>query len=171
MLQELFNPKKEQRRELAFGEMVYRTGDIVLQLMNNPDENVYNGDRGEIVAIFYAKENEERQDQVVISFDGTEVVYNKKDLNQITLAYCCSIHKSQGSEFPIVVMPVVRNYSRMLRRNLIYTGITRAKQYLILCGELKAIHTAISKEEEVTRHSMLCTKLQLLKKDGNEQLT
>ncbi len=171
MLQQLFNPKSEQRRELTFGDITYRTGDIVLQLMNNAEEHVYNGDRGEIVAIFYAKENEERQDQVVISFDGTEVVYNKKDLNQITLAYCCSIHKSQGSEFPIVVMPVVRNYARMLRRNLIYTGITRAKQFLILCGELKAIHTAIAKEEEVIRHSMLCEKLKQLDENGNGQLT
>ncbi|WP_100406608.1 SF1B family DNA helicase RecD2 [Bacillus solitudinis] len=162
MLQRLFNPPSEQRRELLFGDAIYRTGDMVLQLMNNPEEHVYNGDRGEIVAIFYAKENEERQDQVVISFEGTEVVYNKKDLNQITLAYCCSIHKSQGSEFPIVVMPIVRNYARMLRRNLIYTGITRAKQFLLLCGEVQAIHTAVSKNEEIIRHSKLTEKLMTL---------
>lgn len=162
MLQDLFNPKKEQRRELSFGDVVFRTGDIVLQLINNPDEHVYNGDRGEIVAIFYAKENAERQDQVVISFDGTEVVYPKKDLNQITHAYCCSIHKSQGSEFPIVVMPVVRSYTRMLRRNLLYTGITRAKQFLLLCGEMHSIYTAITQKEELVRNSMLRLKLQQL---------
>ncbi|MCM3762305.1 ATP-dependent RecD-like DNA helicase [Alkalihalobacillus oceani] len=162
MLQELFNPATEQRRELRFGEVVYRTGDIVLQLVNNPDENVYNGDRGEIVAVFYAKENAERQDQLVISFDGTEVVYPKKDLNQITHAYCCSIHKSQGSEFPIVVMPVVRSYSRMLRRNLLYTGITRAKQFLLLCGELRTMYAAITEKDELLRHSMLKEKLQQL---------
>ncbi|WP_332633471.1 SF1B family DNA helicase RecD2 [Halalkalibacter flavus] len=162
MLQNLFNPKTDQRREIAFGDVVYRTGDIVLQLVNNPDENVYNGDRGEIVAIFYAKENQERQDQLVISYDGIEVVYLKKDLNQITHAYCCSIHKAQGSEFPIVVMPIVRNYARMLRRNLLYTGITRAKQFLLLCGDLKAIHTAITQKDEMNRNSMLQEKLQQL---------
>ncbi|KMK76627.1 ATP-dependent RecD-like DNA helicase [Alkalihalobacillus pseudalcaliphilus] len=162
MLQDLFNPKTEQKREIKFGEVAYRTGDVVLQLVNNAEENVYNGDRGEIVAVFYAKENEEKQDQLVISFDGIEVVYLKKDLNQITHAYCCSIHKSQGSEFPIVVMPIVRSYHRMLRRNLIYTGITRAKQFLLLCGELPAIHTAITKKNDTTRHSMLKEKLQEL---------
>ncbi|NEU31578.1 ATP-dependent RecD-like DNA helicase [bacterium LRH843] len=171
-LQELFNPKRENRRELGFGDVVYRTGDMVLQLVNNPDEQVYNGDRGEIVAIFYAKENAERVDQVVISFDGTEVVYPKKDLNQITHAYCCSIHKSQGSEFPIVVMPVVRNYSRMLKRNLLYTGITRAKQFLLLCGELQSIHTAITQKEELVRNSMLVQRLRSLNENsGNSQPT
>ncbi|ARK29240.1 SF1B family DNA helicase RecD2 [Halalkalibacter krulwichiae] len=162
MLQQLFNPHSDQRREISFGDVVYRTGDVVLQLVNNPDENVYNGDRGEIVAIFYAKENQEKQDQVVISFDGIEVIYQKKDLNQITHAYCCSIHKAQGSEFPIVVMPVVRSYARMLRRNLLYTGITRAKQFLLLCGDLKAIHSAITQKEELHRNSMLQMKLRNL---------
>ncbi|GAE35071.1 SF1B family DNA helicase RecD2 [Halalkalibacter akibai] len=169
MLQNLFNPKTEQRRELSFGDVVYRTGDVVLQLVNNPEENVYNGDRGEIVAIFYAKENQEKQDQLVISFDGIEVVYLKKDLNQITHAYCCSIHKAQGSEFPIVVMPVVKNYARMLRRNLLYTGITRAKQFLLLCGDLKAMHTAITQKEELVRNSMLQFKLQNLKVEKADQ--
>ena len=93
---------------------------------------------GEVVAVFYAKENTEKQDMVVVSFDGIEVTYTRQDLNQITLAYCCSIHKSQGSEFPIVIsihLPIVKSYYRMLRRNLIYTAITRSKQFLIICGE------------------------------------
>ncbi|WP_017728603.1 SF1B family DNA helicase RecD2 [Halalkalibacterium ligniniphilum] len=167
MLQQLFNPKTEQKREISFGDVVYRTGDVVLQLVNNPDEQVYNGDRGEIVTIFYAKETVEKQDQIVISFDGTEVVYLKKDLNQITHAYCSSIHKSQGSEFPIVVMPVVRGYSRMLRKNLIYTGITRAKQFLLLCGELSSLNQAIREKDEIIRYSKLTEKLKLaLEKDN-----
>ncbi|MCK0470940.1 ATP-dependent RecD-like DNA helicase [Halalkalibacter sp. APA_J-10(15)] len=169
LLQELFNPKKEGRRELSFGDIVYRTGDVVLQLVNNPEEHVYNGDRGEIVAIFYAKENVEKQDQLVVSFDGKEVVYPKRELNQITHAYCCSIHKSQGSEFPIVVMPVLRSYARMLRRNLIYTGITRAKQFLLLCGELSAFRSAITQQNELERHSMLKDKLEQMA-SGKSQL-
>ncbi|OIJ16612.1 hypothetical protein BKP37_05100 [Anaerobacillus alkalilacustris] len=158
-LQNIFNPKKEKQREMLFGEVTYRVGDVVLQLVNNPDENVFNGDRGEIVAIIYAKENIEKQDQMVISFDGIEVIYTKQDLNQITLAYCCSVHKSQGSEFPIVIMPIVRGYHRMLRRNLVYTGITRAKEYLILCGEVKAFQTAIDQQNEMKRNTLLKERL------------
>ena len=82
----------------------------------------------------------------------------KKDLNQLKHAYCSSIHKAQGSEFPIVIMPVVKGYHRMLKRNLIYTGITRAKQYLILCGEMEAFQMAVLKEDE-RRNTMLCEKL------------
>lgn len=119
---------KEKRRELNFGDHTYRVGDKVLQLINQPDKNIFNGDIGEIVAIFYAKETEEKVDQLVVSFDGNEVTYPRQDLHQITLAYCCSIHKSQGSEFPIVILPIVRGYHRMLRRNLIYTAITRSKE-------------------------------------------
>lgn len=158
-LQNIFNPKKEKQREIVFGDVVYRVGDVVLQLVNNPEENVFNGDRGEIVALFYAKENVEKQDQLIISFDGIEVTYTKQDLNQITLAYCCSVHKSQGSEFPIVIMPIVRGYYRMLRRNLVYTGITRAKEYLILCGEVQAFQTAIQQQNEMKRNTMLKEKL------------
>ena len=105
-----------------------------MQLVNQPESQVFNGDIGEIVSVFYAKENVEQQDMIIVSFDGIEVTYTKPDLNQITHAYCCSIHKSQGSEFPIVIMPIVKSYNRMLRRNLIYTGITRSKKFLIICG-------------------------------------
>ena len=158
-LQLIFNPKKEQHREIQFGEITYRVGDVVLLLVNNPEEHVYNGDRGEIVAIIFARENVEKEDQIVIAFDGIEVVYKKQDLNQITLAYCCSVHKSQGSEFPIVIMPVVKSYYRMLRRNLIYTGITRAKTYLILCGEVRAFQQAIEQQNERNRNTLLKEKL------------
>ncbi len=160
-LQAIFNPKKEKQREIIFGEVAYRVGDVVLQLVNNSEENVFNGDRGEIVAIIYAKENVEKQDQIIISFDGIEVEYTKQDLNQITLAYCCSVHKSQGSEFPIVIMPIVRGYHRMLRRNLVYTGITRAKDYLILCGEVQSFQTAIQQQNEMKRNTLLKEKLVL----------
>lgn len=158
-LQSIFNPKQEKQREIVFGETSYRVGDVVLQLVNNPEENVFNGDRGEIVAIFYAKENVEKQDQLVISFEGVEVTYTKQELNQITLAYCCSVHKSQGSEFPIVIMPIVKGYHRMLRRNLVYTGITRAKEYLILCGEVNAFQRAIQHQNEMERNTLLKEKL------------
>jgi len=158
-LQQLFNPKDEQKRELVFGDVTYRVGDKVLQLVNQPDENVFNGDIGEIVAIFYANENVEKQDLVVVSFDGNEVTYPKQELHQITHAYCCSIHKSQGSEFPIVILPVVKSYYRMLRRNLLYTAVTRSKQYLILCGEEEAFQLGVMRTDDGTRQTTLYDKL------------
>ncbi|RBW70444.1 SF1B family DNA helicase RecD2 [Bacillus taeanensis] len=160
MLQELFNPKKETTRELQFGDLFYRVGDKVLQLVNDTENNVFNGDIGQIVAVFYAKENTEKEDQLVVSFDGIEVVYGRNKFNQLTHAYCCSIHKSQGSEFPIVILPIVKGYFRMLRRNLIYTAITRSKEFLLLCGEEAAIKMAVEKYEQEERNSMLKTKLQ-----------
>lgn len=145
MLQEVFNSNaNEKRREIKFGDVIYRTGDKVLQLVNQPEEGVFNGDMGEIVSILFAKENTDSVDKAIISFEGIEVTYTKQDLNQITHAYCCSIHKSQGSEFPIVILPVVKSYYRMLRRNLLYTAITRSKNFLILCGEEDAFRLGSS---------------------------
>ena len=160
LLQEIFNGNPDgSRKELIFGDIKYRVGDKVLQLVNQPENHVFNGDMGEIVSVFYAKENTEKQDMVVVSFDGIEVTYTRQDLNQITHAYCCSIHKSQGSEFPIVILPIVKSYYRMLRRNLIYTAITRSKQFLIICGEEEALRIGVERADEQTRQTTLCDKL------------
>lgn len=154
LLQEIFNPNPDgKRKEIAFGEVKYRIGDKVLQLVNQPESNVFNGDIGEIISIIYAKENTEKQDMIYISFEGNEVEYTRQDLNQITHAYCCSVHKSQGSEFPIVILPVTRSYYRMLRRNLIYTAITRSKQSLILCGEADALKMGVERADELSRQT------------------
>ncbi|MFS1517794.1 ATP-dependent RecD-like DNA helicase [Bacillus sp. SCS-151] len=161
MLQSMFNPPSDQKREMSFGDVIYRIGDKVLQLVNQPESNVFNGDMGEVVSIFYSKENTEKQDMVIVSFEGNEVTYTKQDLNQITHAYCCSIHKSQGSEFPIVIMPVVKSYYRMLRRNLLYTGITRSKKFLILCGEEQAFRHGVSRNDDGIRQTTLCEKLRM----------
>ncbi|MCZ0756054.1 SF1B family DNA helicase RecD2 [Anoxybacillus sp. J5B_2022] len=158
-LQELFNPKADKKRELSVGDTVYRIGDKVLQLVNQPEQNVFNGDIGEVVAIFYAKENVEEQDLVVVSFDGNEVTYTRQDLTQITHAYCCSIHKSQGSEFPIVILPVVKSYYRMLRRNLLYTAVTRSKKFLVLCGEEEAFKMGVARYDDSVRQTTLAEKL------------
>ncbi|WP_027407909.1 ATP-dependent RecD-like DNA helicase [Anoxybacteroides tepidamans] len=162
VLQELFNPKSEEKRELSLGDTVYRVGDKVLQLVNQPEQNVFNGDIGEIVAIFYAKENTEQQDLVVVSFDGIEVTYTRQDLTQITHAYCCSIHKAQGSEFPIVILPVVKSYYRMLQRNLLYTAVTRSKKFLILCGEDEAFKMGVARGDDSVRQTTLAEKIQQL---------
>lgn len=139
--------------------MIYRVGDKVLQLVNQPENGIFNGDMGEIITIIYAKENEDKQDQLFVSFDGIEAKYTRQELNQITHAYCCSIHKSQGSEFPIVILPVVKSYHRMLRRNLIYTAITRSKQFLILCGEEEALRYGVGRSGDQERHTSLLEKL------------
>ncbi|MET3196217.1 ATP-dependent RecD-like DNA helicase [Bacillus sp. OAE603] len=158
-LQEVFNPKRDKQREMKFGDTTFRTGDKVLQLVNVPENNVFNGDMGEIVNIFFAKENVEQQDIIIVSFDGNEVTYTRPDFTQLTLAYCCSIHKSQGSEFDIIVLPIVKSYYRMLRRNLIYTAVTRSKKFLILCGEQDAFIQGIGRTDDGKRQTTLCMKL------------
>jgi exodeoxyribonuclease V alpha subunit len=166
LLQEIFNSNDGTRKEISFGDVHYRIGDKVLQLVNQPENNVFNGDIGEIVSIFYAKENTEKQDMVIVSYEGNEVTYTRQDLTQITLAYCCSIHKSQGSEFPIVILPVVKSYFRMLRRNLLYTAITRSKQFLILCGEFDAFKLGVQREDDFMRKTTLSEKLSLIMGDS-----
>ncbi|MBZ5201256.1 ATP-dependent RecD-like DNA helicase [Planomicrobium chinense] len=162
MIQEMVNPNTDgKRKELVFGDVTYRIGDKILQLVNQPESNVFNGDMGEVIAILKAKETVEKQDLLVASFDGIEVTYQRSDLNQLTLAYCCSIHKSQGSEFPTVIMPVVRGYMKMLRRNLLYTGITRSKDFLILCGDPQVFRYGVERTDDTQRMTTLKSRLQL----------
>ncbi|MGX9975512.1 SF1B family DNA helicase RecD2 [Bacillus subtilis] len=170
LLQGILNPPKPKGREMKYGDVVYRTGDKVLQLVNQPEHNVFNGDMGEIVSIFYAKENTEKEDMAVVSFDGNEITFAKKDFNQFTHAYCCSIHKSQGSEFPIVILPVVKSYYRMLRRNLLYTAITRSKKFLILCGEEEALEWGVKNKESSERQTSLKRRLQQAAHEEDEEL-
>lgn len=161
MIQEMVNPNTDgKRKELVFGDVTYRIGDKILQLVNQPESNVFNGDMGEVIAILKAKETVEKQDLLVASFDGIEVTYQRSDLNQLTLAYCCSIHKSQGSEFPTVIMPVVRGYMKMLRRNLLYTGITRSKDFLILCGDPQVFRYGVERTDDAQRMTTLKSRLQ-----------
>lgn len=168
-IQQLVNPNEDgTRKELVFGDVTYRIGDKVLQLVNQPESNIFNGDMGEVIAILRAKENVEKQDLLVVSYDGNEVTYQRGDLNQITLAYCCSIHKSQGSEFQTVIMPIVRGYSKMLRRNLLYTGITRAKNFLILCGEPDVFISGLSKTDDLMRLTSLKARLNPMEIDEIE---
>ncbi|ANU16975.1 hypothetical protein BBI11_08065 [Planococcus maritimus] len=160
MIQQMVNPNDDgSRKELAFGDITYRINDKVLQLVNQPESNVFNGDMGEVVAIMKAKETVEKQDLLVVSFDGIEVTYQRSDLNQLTLAYCCSIHKAQGSEFPTVIMPVVRGYMKMLRRNLLYTGITRSRDFLILCGDPGVFRYGVERTDDSSRLTTLADRL------------
>ncbi|MBL7573351.1 ATP-dependent RecD-like DNA helicase [Staphylococcus saccharolyticus] len=138
VLQSILNPKQDDSREIEFGDVVFRKGDKVLQLVNRPNDNIFNGDIGVIVGIFWAKENALNKDVIVVDFEGNEITFTRQDLLELTHAYCTSIHKAQGSEFPIVIMPIVKQYFKMLQRPIIYTGLTRAKQSLVLLGETQA---------------------------------
>ncbi|MFC3039150.1 ATP-dependent RecD-like DNA helicase [Virgibacillus xinjiangensis] len=159
-LQRLINPKTPRKREVKTKEAVFRVGDKVLQLVNQPENGVYNGDIGEVVAIFREEENTENVEQLVIEFEDKEVVYERKDYVNIMHAYCISIHKSQGSEFPIVILPVVSAYHRMLRKNLLYTAITRSKESLIICGEDEAFLRGIRTEDTNQRYTTLKEQLE-----------
>lgn len=149
VLQSILNPKQQDDREIEFGEAVFRKGDKVLQLVNRPNDNIFNGDIGIIVGIFWAKENALNKDVLVVDFEGNEITFTKQDLMELTHAYCTSIHKSQGSEFPIVIMPIVRQYYRMLQRPILYTGLTRAKQSLVLLGEQEAFDIGLKTNGQI----------------------
>lgn len=143
-LQNLFNPNDTgNRKEVKFLDNVYRIGDKVLQLVNDPERNVFNGDMGVITGIIPSKESDTKTDELVIDFEGNEVQYLRNEWNKITLAYCCSIHKAQGSEYDMVILPLVSSYRRMLKKDLMYTAITRASKFLILCGEESAYRQSL----------------------------
>ncbi|NMA90501.1 MAG: ATP-dependent RecD-like DNA helicase [Amphibacillus sp.] len=158
-IQQIVNPKRSSVREIKTKDAIFRTGDKVIQLVNQPEDGVFNGDIGQITAIFKANENVEKEEQVVVTYDDIDVVYNRNDLQNITHAYCISIHKSQGSEFPIIIMPVDRSYRRMLRKNLLYTAITRAKKSLIICGNEAAFLAGVREVDTNIRNTTLKERL------------
>ena len=142
LMQELLNPLQKGQISFEASQFQYRSGDKVIHLVNDAEVNVFNGDLGYITDLIPGKYTESKQDEMVIDFDGNEVVYPRNEWYKIRLAYAMSIHKSQGSEFPVVFLPITSASKRMLERNLIYTAITRAKSKLILLGELQAFDYA-----------------------------
>ena len=137
-LQNIFNKSAKTIKEIVVGDVTYREGDKVIQLSNMPDDNVYNGDIG-VVSRIVTKTNKE----IYIDFDGNVVKYTPSSFNKFKHAYAISIHKSQGSEFDIVIIPLVKNFKKMLYRKLIYTAVTRSKKKLFLIGEYKALEMAV----------------------------
>ena len=142
LMQELLNPLQKGQISFEASQFHYRTGDKVIHLVNDAEINVFNGDLGYITDLIPGKYTESKQDEIMIDFDGNEVSYPRNEWYKIRLAYAMSIHKSQGSEFPVVFLPITSASKRMLERNLIYTAITRAKSKLILLGELQAFDYA-----------------------------
>lgn len=161
-LQNIFNPDDENIRSIQHFDQILKTGDKVIQLVNQPEKQVFNGDIGEIVAIKKATETESKKEEVVVDYDGLLVSYTKQELNQIMLAYAISIHKSQGSEFPIVILPVVKAFKRMLVKKLLYTAITRSKTSLIICGERDALIDGLLKEDHYDRKTTLVERINFM---------
>ena len=143
LMQNLINPVKKDELTFEAPDCQYRQGDRVIHLVNDAESNVFNGDLGYISDLLPAKYTDSKQDELTINFDGNELVYQRSEWYKIRLAYAMSIHKSQGSEFPVVILPITKSSHRMLQRNLIYTAITRAKSKLILLGEKAAFNYAV----------------------------
>lgn len=163
-LQNIFNPADEEKRELKVGDVVFREHDKVLQLVNMPDDNVFNGDVGIIKYILFANTSKSKKNEIYVDFDGNVVKYLPKDFAKIKHGFVISIHKSQGSEFNNVIIPIVNSYRNMLYRKLIYTGITRAKQKLIMIGESEAFNYAVNNNISCERKTDLINKLMMYKK-------
>ncbi|MBD2024611.1 ATP-dependent RecD-like DNA helicase [Leptolyngbya sp. FACHB-711] len=153
VLQQLVNPPHPSRAELVRGGMTLRVGDRILQLKNDYNREVFNGDLGIISAI------DTEEQELLARFGEREVTYDYADLDEITLAFATTIHKSQGSEYPVVILPIFTQHQIMLSRNLIYTGLTRARRLVVLVGGQKAIATAISQVRDQQRYTLLAHRL------------
>jgi len=151
LLQERLNPVG---REIRRGETVFRQGDRVLQLRNDYDKDVFNGDLGWIAEVDTA------EGELVVEFDGREVPYAAHELDELAPAYAVSVHKSQGSEYPAVIMPVVPQHYIMLERNLIYTGLTRARRLAVLIGPPRAMSIGLARATSRKRNTHLQYRLQ-----------
>jgi exodeoxyribonuclease V alpha subunit len=150
-LQKELNPSTDQ---ISRAGKTFRKGDKVMQIRNNYDKDVYNGDIGRIVKI------DREEQEVAVNFDGKSVSYDFSELDELVLAYATSVHKAQGSEYPCIVMPVLTQHYILLQRNLLYTGITRGKRLVVLVGSKKALNIAVRNNKPQLRYTLLKERLQ-----------
>ena len=156
MIQDAANPARQGKSQLQVGERMLRVGDRVIHRRNNYDLGVFNGDIGTIRQI----DNEELTCNVAFFPDGREVLYQRDDISELDLAYAITIHKSQGSEFGAVIIPILTQHFKMLFRHLIYTGLTRARSLAVLVGTRKALAMAVKNQETMQRQTALKELLQ-----------
>ncbi|NLL18634.1 MAG: ATP-dependent RecD-like DNA helicase [Clostridia bacterium] len=160
ILQEALNPPHPETRQVQVGQTVYREGDRVMQLKNNYNKQVFNGDVGFITQIIPADARTGQELEVLVEVRGEIVEYSRDEvLEELSLAYCMTVHKAQGGEVPIVIMPVSTQHYYMLARNLLYTGITRAKEKVVLVGTRKALARAINNNKTTMRYTALADKI------------
>jgi exodeoxyribonuclease V alpha subunit len=150
LLQERLNPRGT---ELRRGTTAFRVGDRVLQMRNNYEKEVFNGDLGWIRRI------DEEEGEVVVEFEGRPVRYAYEEMDELLLAYAISVHKSQGSEYPAVIMPVVTQHYVLLQRNLLYTALTRARKLAVLIGGKRALGLALKNVDSGRRFTRLEERL------------
>ena len=154
LLQDTLNPQRPGVAGVQVGARSFRVGDRAIQLRNNYDKAIFNGDMGVVEAI-----DPEDQALLLRTTDGS-VAYDFSDLTELALAYAITVHKSQGSEFPAVVIPIMTTHYPMLQRNLIYTALTRAKRVAVLVGQRKAVHIAVRNAEVGKRITRLRERLE-----------
>ena len=152
-MENLFNP--DNLPSITYGDVTYKVGDKILQLINDADNNVFNGDIGFIKNISTINKKE----IITIDFDGNLVMIPKKDLKNIRHAYAITIHKSQGSEFDHVIMPITFHYGSMLYNKILYTGVSRAKKSLIIIGDANAFYKGVYNEYGAVRKTTLQDRL------------
>ena len=152
-LQAALNPAKPEAPSVEKFGWTFRAGDKVIQTQNNYDKDVFNGDIGQIVSI------DPVERRVKVSYEGRDVEYDFGELDEISLAYAITIHKSQGSEFPAVVIPLATQHYMMLQRNLVYTGVTRGRKLVLLIGQEKALGMAIRNDQMQRRFSGLLVRM------------
>jgi exodeoxyribonuclease V alpha subunit len=150
VLQAALNPAGP---ELKRGPLSFRRGDKVMQITNNYTKGVFNGDIGRIVSV------DAEEQELTVRFDNGEVPYELSELDELTLGYAVSVHKSQGSEYPAVVLPVLAQHYMLLQRNLLYTAVTRAKKLLVLVGTKRAVGMAIGNNRTAQRCTLLQERL------------
>lgn len=153
VLQQLINPPSSQKVEVTRGGIIFRTGDRIIQLTNDYQREVFNGDVGFITSI------DTEEQEVKIQYQEREVTYDYADLNEIALAWSITTHKSQGSEYPVVILPLYTQHYMMLSRNLLYTGLTRAKKLAIIVGSKKAIYMCVRSTKSQERYTQLRQRL------------
>lgn len=152
LIQGRFNPPAEGKGELKGKNVIFRVGDKVMQKHNDYEKGVFNGDIGEIFAI--------QKDMVYVRYPEQDVKYEGQEVDEITLAYAITVHKSQGSEYHTVIMVLVNSHAIMLQRNLFYTAVTRAKRKVILVGSKRAVQTAVQNQRTSRRFTLLIPRLQ-----------
>ncbi len=156
-LQEVINPPSKEKGEIQRGDTIFRKGDKVLCVKNNYDKSVFNGETGVIKEIIV---EDGKSTGLVIGFDGRNIDYSRDEIQEIDLAYCITIHKSQGSEFRTVIMPMTTSHYVMLMRTLLYTGLTRAKEKIVLVGSKKAMNIAIKNNSQAKRNTRLSDRIE-----------
>ena len=155
-LQEALNPPSPQKPERRLGGRVYRQGDRVMQIRNNYDKEVFNGDQGQVVSL------DPIEQLLAVRIDDRVVPYDFLELDELVHAYAVSVHKAQGSEFPAVVIPLLTQHYMMLQRNLLYTAITRARKLVVLVGNARAIAIAVNNNRISQRYSGLAERLSVI---------